>query len=172
MVEAGIRTNEVFLRSFFVRCDAAEQNGRISYDVSARLNGNVNLSVVLFRKLITNFSNLLEKITRLRHFLTVPISHSKASSNINLLHLIKVFQQFKSVSHGLQDDFFIGFLHVGPYMLMQTHYMNVVLFGYFNCLMEVVFIDAELALRTTSNHMVAASCSHLRIDPQIYIFPS
>lgn len=172
MVEAGIRANEVLLRSFLIRCDAAEQDRRVSDKVSSRLNGNVNLFVVLLGELIPNFSHLFEKIARLRHLLTILISHSKSSSNINLFHFIEVLEKLEGVSHGMYDDFLVLLLHIRPNVLMQTHNMNVVLLGHLDCLVEVIFVDAELALRATSDYMITGACSHFRIDPQIYVFSS
>lgn len=40
-------------------------------------------------------------------------------------------------------------------MLMKTHYMDVILFGYFDDFIDIILIDSKFAERTSSYNMMS-----------------
>jgi len=49
-------------------------------------------------------------------------------------------------------------------MLMKTHYMDVILFGYFDDFIDIILIDSEFAERTSSDDMMRLTSSYFGIN--------
>lgn len=80
-------------------------------------------------------------------------------------------ENVKCILHGFQEDILMILLDVGANMLMETHNVNIIFFGYSYRLFNVSFVNPKFTLRASSDHVVSGSRSKLRVHSYENIFP-